>query len=157
MTRMLVLLCAAAAALGTAAVASGAQPVITDSTVPLHSLGIDPISDLCGFDVELWNEGQIRTIAYSDGTVASHHHERYYWKANGRTLTESDDFTITDRGDSLTFRGTVFNVHVPGVGVALVEAGLAVFENGALVRMEGLHQVLDGSANAQAVCDYLSA
>jgi hypothetical protein len=157
--RMLVLTCCAALGLGGAAIASAAAPVISDQDIPLHSLGVDPfLSEVCGFDVEVLNQGRIQTIEYSDGSSQSHHQDTFYWRANGRSLTERTSFTISDDGEALTFRGTVFHLVVPGRGPALVEAGLAVFgPGGEIVRLAGLHQVLEGTGNPQAVCDYLAA
>jgi len=157
--RMLVLTCCAALGLAGAAVASAAEPVITDTHVALHSLGADPfMSDVCGFDVEVLNEGRLRLIEYSDGSALSRHQETFYWQANGRTLTERISFSIGIGTDGTTaFRGTVFHLVVPGVGPALVEAGTAVFgPGGEIVRLAGLHQVLEGPANPQAICDYLA-
>ena len=156
--RMFLLGCCAALALGVATVASAAAPVVTDTGIALHSLGADPVvSDACGFDVEVLNEGRIRTLEYADGSIQQHHQETFYWQANDRALTERVSFTMTRNGSETAFRGTVFHVVVPGVGPVLVEAGQAVFgPNGAIVRIAGLHQVLEGAANPQALCDYLS-
>jgi hypothetical protein len=157
--RTFVCLCITLVTLGSAALASAASPQITDVEVPLHSLGLDPfVSDLCGFDVEVLNEGRIRTIEYSDGSSQSHRQNTFYWSANGRSLTERTSFTLAGDGETLTFRGTVFHLVVPGVGPALVEAGLAIFgPNGEVVRLAGLHQVLEPTGNPEAVCDYLAA
>ena len=158
--RMLVLTCCAALGVLGAAVASAAGPVITDRDITLRSLGSDPfLSEVCDFDVEVLNEGRIRTIEYSDGSSLSHHNETYYWQANGRSLTERVSFSMMrGKDETLSFRGTVFHLVVPGVGPALVEAGMAVFgPNGDIVRLAGLHQVLEGPANPEAVCDYLAA
>ena len=154
--RMVVLGCCAALTLGAAAVASAAAPVITDTDVALHSLGADPVvSDACGFEVEVLNEGRVRTLEYEDGSAQEQHHETFYWQANDRTLTERVNFSLTRGGDELRFRGTVFHLVVPGAGPVLVEAGLAVFgPNGAILKLAGLHQVLEGPANLQALCDY---
>lgn len=160
MTRMLVLVCSAALALVAATAAPAAQPQITDLTIPPHSLGLDPfLSDVCGFDVEVLNEGSIRRIEYSDGSSLSQHNETYYWQGNGRTLVERVSFSMARPGDgTTTFRGTVFHLIVPGVGPALVEAGQAVFgPNGDVIRLDGLHQVLEGPSNLEAVCGYLAA
>jgi hypothetical protein len=156
--RMLVLTCCAVLGLGGAAIASAAAPVISDTDIPLHSLGLDPfMSDVCGFDVEVLNEGRIRTIEYSDGSTQSHHQDTFYWRANGRSLTERTSFSIAD-DETLTFRGTVFHLVVPGSGPALVEAGIAVFgPDGEILRLAGLHQVIEDTGNPQAVCDYLAA
>lgn len=157
--RVLLGLCVSAIALVSTTVASAGAPEITDIDVPLHSLGADPfVSDVCGFEVEVFNQARIRIIEFSDGTSQSHHHETYYWRANGMSLTERVNFTIAlDEDETLTFRGAVFNLHVPGVGVAMVEAGTVVFgPDGGVVRLAGLHQVLDGTANVPALCDYLS-
>jgi hypothetical protein len=158
--RILAPLCTVALSLGLAAVAMAAQPQITDRTRDLVSFGPDPaVSSACGFDVEVWNEGRVRTIEYSNGTAQSHHHERYYWRANDKSLTEHVDFTIgfgTD--ETQTYRGTVFNLQVPGAGPVFHEAGLAVFaRDGSIVRLAGLHQVLDGTTNVDALCEYFAA
>ena len=72
--RIIVILSCAALTLASAAVASAAAtPVITDTEIPLHSLGPDPmLSDACGFEVEVLNEARIRTIEYSDGSAQRH-------------------------------------------------------------------------------------
>jgi hypothetical protein len=44
------------------------------------------LSDACGFEVAVLNEGRIRTIEYSDGSAQSHHHETFLWQANGLAL-----------------------------------------------------------------------
>jgi len=157
--RIVAYLCVAALSLVVATTATAAKPQITDITRDLESLGPDPfLSNVCGFDVEVLNEARIRIIEYSDGTAQSHHHETYYWRANGKSLTENVNFTIAFGADeSETYRGTVFNLHVPGVGPVLVEAGLAVFGRDGSIRLAGLHQVLDGTSKPQAVGDYLAA
>ena len=158
--RILVGVCIAALALALATAATAAKPQITDITRDLVSLGADPfLSDVCGFDVEVSNEARIRIIELSDGTAQSHHHETYYWRANGKSLTEPVNFTIAFGEDEMeTYRGTVFNIVVPGAGPVLKEAGVAVFaRDGSIVRLAGLHQVLEGSSNPEAVCDYLAA
>ena len=50
------------------------------------------------------------------------------------------NFSITlGQNGSRTYRGTVFNLHVPGVGPAIVEAGIAEFgPDGGVVRISGL-------------------
>jgi hypothetical protein len=148
------------ATLALASAATAAKPVVTDIDVPLSSLGIDPVvSSLCGFDVEVFQEGQVRITEFSDGTTQLSSHKRFYWTANGKSLTEHANFTITFAADeSTTFQGTVFNLVVPGAGPVLKEAGLVVFDrDGNIVRMSGLHQVLEGTDNLPALCDYFSA
>ena len=80
-------------------------------------MGPDPfLSGTCGFDVEVLNEARIRIVEFSK-TAQSHHHETYYWQANGRSLTEHVNFTIVFGPDeSMGFHGAVFNLHVPGSG-----------------------------------------
>jgi hypothetical protein len=158
--RILPCLCAAALSLVLAAVATAAKPQITDINRELESLGLDPFfSDECGFGVEVFNEARVRIIEFSDGTAQSHHHETYYWRANGKSLTETVNFTIVFGLDETeAYHGTVFNLVVPGAGPVLKEAGLAVFaRTGSIVRLAGLHQVLDGTSKPQAVCDYLAS
>ncbi|MGH3136903.1 MAG: hypothetical protein ACRDPV_10480 [Gaiellaceae bacterium] len=157
--RILVGLCFAALALAVATAATAAKPQITDINRELQSLGVDPfLSEECGFDVDVLNEARIRIIEFSDGTAQSHHHETYYWRANGKSLTEPVNFTIAFGEDETeTYRGTVFNLVVPGAGPVLKEAGLAVFaRDGSIVRLAGLHQVLDETSNPGAICDYLT-
>ena len=158
--RIIVILSCAALTLVSSAVASAAAtPVITDTEIPLHSLGVDPmLYDACGFEVEVLNEGRIRTIEYSDGSAQRHSHQTFLWQANGLTLREPVNFSIMLAQDgSRTYRGTVFNLHVPGVGPAIVEAGIAEFgPDGGVVRIAGLHQVLEGPANVEAVCSYFA-
>src|SRR5262245_22053815 len=98
--RIVVLGCCAALTLGAAAAASAAAPVVTDTDIALHSLGADPVvSDACGFEVEVKNEGRIRTLEYEDGSSQEQHHETFYWEANDRTLTERVNFSMTRGGD----------------------------------------------------------
>ena len=88
--RIIVILSCAALTLVTSAVAAAAAtPVITDTETPLHSLGIDPmLYDACGFEVEVLNEGRVRTIEYTDGSALRHSHQTFLWQANGLTLRE---------------------------------------------------------------------
>jgi hypothetical protein len=143
-----------------AGTAMAAQPTVTTTVLPLTSLGIDPfVSGECGFDVEIFQEGRVRETVYSDGTRQLSIHKSFYWTANDKSLTERTNFTITFADDQTTaFRGTVFNLVVPGVGPVLKEAGLAVFDmDGNIVQLAGLHQVIDGTENIPALCDYLGA
>jgi len=159
-TRILAPLLVVALSLGIATAATAAQPQITDRTRDLVSFGPDPaVSSACGFEVELLNEGRVRIIEYSNGTAQSHHHERFYWRANGKSLTEHVDFTIAFGVDETdTYHGTVFNLQVPGAGTVFHESGLAVFaRDGSVVRLAGLHQVLDGTTNVDALCEYFAA
>ena len=148
--------CFAAFSLASATAASGAQPELRDIVVELQSLGPDPIlSETCGFDIEVLKEARIRLIEFSDATAQSHHHEIYYWQANGRSLTEHVNFTIVFGLDqTMAIHGAVFNLHVPGVGVAMVDVGTVIFGRDGIVRQAGLHQILDGTSNPVAVCDY---
>jgi hypothetical protein len=142
-----------------AGTATAAKPTITDVDIPLHSLGVDPsVSSLCGFDVEIFEEGGVRITDFSDGTRQLSVHDTFYWTANGRSLTEHTSHSVFFGADeSVTVRGTVFNLVVPGAGPALKEAGLVVFDrDGNVLRMEGLHQLLEGTDNLSALCGYLS-
>lgn len=156
--RVLLCFCFTALSLVLATAATAATPQITDVTRELESLGADPfLSEECGFDVEVLNEARIRIIEFSDGTAQSHHHETYYWRANGKSLTETVNFTIVFGVDETqAYHGAVFNLHVPGVGVAMVEAGNVIFGRDGIIHQAGLHQVLDGTANPAAICDYLA-
>lgn len=155
--RALLSLCVAMIAFASTTVASAGAPQITDIDVPLHSLGPDPfLSAECGFDINVSNEGRIRVIQYSDGTRQSHHHETFYWTANGVSLVEHVNFTIAAGEDDVTFRGAVFNLHVPGAGVGMVEAGNVVFGPNGITHIAGLHQVLNETVNVEALCDYLA-
>lgn len=153
------LLIAAGLALAVATSATAAKPAVTDIVRPLHSEGIEPfVSDVCGFDVELFNEGRIRIIEFADGTALSHHHETYTFAANGKSLMDNDNFTLFfGADDSLSLRGTNFNVQVPGAGNVLLEAGNVVFDrDGNIVKMAGIHDALEGTADLPAMCDYLA-
>ena len=152
----------AVVALAATTTATAAKPTITDIVVPLHSEGVDPfVSGVCGFDVEILNEGRVRITEFSDGTRQLSVHETFYWTANGNSLAEYDNRTVVfGTDDSISVYGTVFNIEIPGFGVALKEAGTVVFDrDGNIVRMSGLHQVLDGTGtdNIPALCDYLAA
>jgi hypothetical protein len=155
--KALVCLCFAALSLAVIGVAAAAQPHITDINRELESLGPDPfLSGTCGFDVEVLNEARIRIVEFSNGTAQSHHHETYYWQANGRSLTEHVNFTIVFGPDeSMGFHGAVFNLHVPGVGVAVVDVGHVIMSRDGIIHQAGLHQILGGTSNPMAVCDYL--
>jgi hypothetical protein len=147
--------------IGAAGVASAAKPTVTEIDNPLHSEGVDPfVSAVCGFDVEILNEGRVRITEFSDGTRQLSIHETYYWTANGNSLAEYDNHTVVfGVDDSISVHGTVFNIQVPGFGVALKEAGTVVFDrDGNIVRMSGLHQFLDGTGNDNlpALCNYLA-
>ncbi len=157
--RILAYLCFAALSLALATAAAAAPPQITDIDRALESLGPDPfVSEVCGFDVEVATEARIRIVEYSDGTAQSHHHERYYWSANGKSITEHVNFTIAfGEDETQTYRGTVFNLRVPGAGPVLKEAGLAVFgRDGSTIRVAGPHQILDGTTNVPALCEYFA-
>lgn len=159
MIRRLVMLTCCAVGLAAAGTAVAAKPVVTDIDLPLSSLGIDPVvSSLCGFDVEIFQEGRVRITDFSDGTRQLNGHKNYYWTANGKSLTERTNYTLVFGTDeSLAVRGTVFNLVVPGAGPVLKEAGLVVFDRDGNVRMAGLHQVLEGTDNLPALCGYFSA
>lgn len=156
--RTLFCVCLAALPLALATAATAAKPQITDINRQLESLGPDPfLSEVCDFDVEVLNKARIRIIEFSDGTAQSHHHETYFWRANGKSLTETVNFTIVFGVDETqAYHGTVFNLHVPGVGVAMVEAGNVIFGRDGIVHQAGLRQVLDGTSKPEAVCDYLA-
>lgn len=159
MIRFMLLLVLTTIAVALAGTATAAKPAVTEIVRPLHSEGVDPfLSDVCGFDVEVLNEARIRIIEFSDGTGQSHHHETYYFTANGKSLTDNDDFTIVFGPDeTFAYHGVVFNIQVPGVGAVVVDAGKVVFDrDGNILQEAGLHQVLDGTANLAAMCDYLS-
>ena len=146
-------------ALAATGTALAAKPVVTDIDIPLTSLGLDPVvSSLCGFDVELFQEGRVRFTDFSDGTRHVSSHKRFYWTGNGKSLTEHTNFTIVFGSDqSNAFHGTVFNLVVPGAGPVLKEAGLFAIDSDGNVRLAGLHQVLEGTDNLPALCDYFSA
>lgn len=158
--KLIVVLACCVVGIGAAGTANAAKPVITDIDVPLHSDGIDPIvSSLCGFDIEIFDEGRTRITEFSDGTEQLSIHRTFYWTANGKSVTEHASYSVVIGTDeSSTFRGTVFNLVVPGAGPVLKEAGLVVFDrDGNIVRMDGLHQVLEGTDNLAALCAYLDA
>lgn len=158
MLRKLITLAACVASLAAAGTAVAAKPVVTDIDIPLMSLGVDPVvSSLCSFDVEIFQEGKVRIIDFSDGTRQISSHKTFYWTANGKSLAERANHTIVFGPDESTaFRGTVFNLVVPGTGPVLKEAGLFAFDSDGNVRIAGLHQVLDGTDNLPALCGYLA-
>ena len=159
MIRRLVMLTCCAVGLAAAGTALAAKPVVTEIDIPLMSLGVDPVvSSLCGFDVEIFQEGRVRITDLSDGKRQLSSHKRFYWTGNGKSLTEHTNFTIVFGNDQSTaFHGTVFNLVVPGVGPVLKEAGLFAIDSDGNIRMAGLHQVLEGTDNLPALCAYFSA
>ena len=159
MIRRLIMLGCCVASFAAAGTAVAAEPVVTDIDIPLTSLGVDPVvSSLCGFDVEIFQEGRVRVIDFSDGTRQLSSHKTFYWTANGKSLAERTNHTIVfDADESTAFRGTVFNLVVPGVGPALKESGLFAFDSDGNVRIAGLHQVLEGTDNLPALCGYFAA
>jgi hypothetical protein len=142
-----------------AGTATAAQPVITVIDIPLGSDGVDPfVSSLCGFDVEIFDEGRVRITEFSDGSRKVENQRTFYWTANGKSVAEHASYSYDVSLDETTvYHGTAFNLVVPGAGPVLKEAGLVVFDrDGNILRMDGLHQVLDGTDNLPALCDYLS-
>ena len=161
MVRKLIVLlsCFVVVGIGAAGVAMAAKPVVTEIDIPYHSDGVDPfVSSLCGFDIEIFGEGRVRITEFSDGTRQLSIHRTFYWTANGKSLAEHVSYSIAVGADETSvYRGTVFNLVVPGAGPALKEAGLVVFDkDGNVLRMEGLHQVLEGTDNLPALCAYLA-
>jgi hypothetical protein len=161
MFRKLIALLACVAALGVVTgIASAAKPTVTEIDIPYHSDGLDPfVSGLCGFPVEIFDEGHIRIVEFANGTRQVHNKRTFYWTANGTAVAEHVSYSyVTGADESTTYHGTVFNLVVPGAGPVLKEAGLVVFDkDGNVLRMEGLHQVLEGTDNLSALCDYLGA
>jgi hypothetical protein len=158
--RKLILLMCAVVGLSAAGIATAAKPVVTEIDIPFHSDGVDPfVSSLCGFDIEIFDEDRVRITEFSDGTRQHSNHRTFYWTANGKSVAEHVSYSVAVGTDETSvYRGTVFNLVVPGAGPVLKEAGLVVFDrNGNVLRMEGLHQVLDGTGNIPALCDYLSS
>ena len=157
--KLTVVLACSVAMVAAAGTAIAAKPAITEIDVPYHSDGIDPfVSSLCGFDVEIFEEGRTRRTEFSDGSTQLAIHRTFYWTANGKSVAEHVSYSVAIGADETSvYRGTVFNLVVPGAGPALKEAGLVVFDkDGNVIRMEGLHQVLEGTDDLPALCDYLS-
>jgi hypothetical protein len=101
----------------------------------------------------------IRITEFANGTRQVLNRRTFYWTANRMSVAEHVSYSyVTGADESTTYHGTVFNLVVPGAGPVLKEAGLVVFDkDGNVVRMEGLHQVLEGTDNLSALCDFLDA
>ena len=149
-------LAAAAAAavlamLATAAPAGAAAPQI--ATSPFSFSGVD--SQSCSFPNTQVYTGTVRTIAYADGRVRVLFRIVGTISAHGRTLTDSDHYSLTVRPDgSSVVVGSIIHIRLPGGGV-VADAGRIVLDaSGSVVGFSGRHDQLTG--NLGAFCAALS-
>jgi hypothetical protein len=141
---------------------AGAIPPETET---FHEEGSFVDSELCPFDVNVTFEVDARITIFYDsagepirvvesvtfiGTLSS----------GGKSVVDNDNFVIVHdlREGTDVYLGTVFNINVPGAGIAILDAGRVVFdaETGEILFEGGPHQGLHGEGDAEAVCSYLA-
>jgi hypothetical protein len=143
--RRLVALLAGAAAISLALAPATAAATPTIDRFAFQDTAIySSLSDECGFTV--WRDVNLRgsDTQFGDGREQIHIHVVNVVWANGHTLTDNDDFTITIRDGIQTFTGTLFNINVRGQGMILLDAGRITFDATGVIFLGGPHQSLDG-------------
>jgi hypothetical protein len=142
---------AVAAALTTAGTASAARPSMTTS--PFSFSAVDTQS--CSFPNTQVYTGTVRTIAYADGRVKLFFRIVGTISANGRTLTDSDHYSLMARPDgSAVVVGSIIHIRLPGGGVVADSGRIVLDSSGAVVGFSGRQDQLTG--NLGAFCAALS-
>jgi hypothetical protein len=142
----------AALVLTTAAAGSAlaAAPVITTS--PFDQTIVD--TQTCAFANTQVYTGTVRTIAFSDGTVRQHLTLVGTISANGKTLTDTDHYTVTSSADGAAkIVGTVIHIVLPGGGVVVDAGKISISPTGELT-FTGRQDQLTG--NLAGFCAALS-
>jgi len=142
---------AAALALATAATASASRPAITVS--PFSFSAVDTQS--CSFPNRQVYTGTVRTIAYANGRAKMFFRIVGTISANGKSLTDSDHYSLTVRPDgSAALVGSIIHIRLPGGGV-VADSGRILFDAGGnVVAVSGRQDQLTG--NLGAFCAALS-
>ena len=157
MRRLWVALGLAFIALMFAAIASAAPPTKESST--FSDTFVD--TDTCpGVSINTSLTETDTIITFSATRVQFHVKSIFQLSANGKTLTDNDDFTIMFDPTTTVFKyvGTVFNIQAPGVGNLLVDAGNLIFDVSTdpptVTHIGGPHPAFFG--DVAGLCDYLA-
>jgi hypothetical protein len=157
MRRLWVALGLGLAVLTFAAIASAAPPTIESNTFSDTFVDTDTCPGL-SIDVSLTETDTI--ITFSETRVQFHVRSLFQLSANGKTLTDNDDFTIMFDPTTTVFKyvGTVFNIQAPGVGNLVVDAGDIIFDVSTdpptVIHIGGPHPGFFG--DVAGLCNYLA-
>jgi hypothetical protein len=143
-------LAALAMTMATAGSALAAAPVIT--TTPFHQTIVD--AQTCAFANTQVYTGTVRMIAFADGTVKQHLTLVGTISAHGKSLTDTDHYTVTSSADGAArIVGTVIHIVLPGGGV-VVDAGKITISPTGQLAFTGRQDQLTG--NLAGFCAALS-
>jgi hypothetical protein len=110
-----------------------------------------------GVTIEIAGSERDIILSETEDQVIVHVNVVQTLSANGKTLIDNDAFNVViDFAEGLaTYRGVVFNIQAPGVGVVLMDVGrLIVNEEGEVIFQGGPHPAFFG--DVEGLCSYLA-
>jgi hypothetical protein len=128
----------------------------SDLVVPVS--GAHFLSEVCGFEISQTGEIQLTELAFPDGSVITHVRVDIELTAQGRSAYEIARFTvkIDPTSGTVTLTGTPLNIHAPGVGLLLQDAGRVVrdLESSDILTAVGHLMFFEGDTGA--LCGYFA-